>query len=509
MRGRFVALGGTPTKRARFLRDGMGIVGVAFIEFVNAEVAGKYWLPSFQRTEFQSSFALLGQTRPVFRLVSSIRNVSIDDTSSATGDSAYTPRLTVSWAPPDSISSYAEWDRGIGSLSGSVHADDFHDMTPDEWRLTGRPRFNFFATSVDRMMRFNRVEGLFTGVAPSVAFRSMVPGLTAGVHGGWAWTEKTARGGAFATYRRANTTLGVRAERQLAGTNDFTVPFGDDPGFGAAFASIDNNDYVDRRLAMMSVTRVLRSIDVGLLTMQLGMAEDRQERARLTQGLFAGDDPFRLNRGSAEGPYVLAKADLELRPRVSGDFAQPGVGARLRYEIGSGDLDWQRLELMVSARKYFGPISLGAHGDAGLVFSDAPPPQTLFELGGNTLLPGYAYKEFAGNRAALLRTFASYRFNLWKRPMRIAGNLHLPSLSPGVAVSAQGGWTELSSPGAIAAVRQFAPFETAPVSEPTHGMRTTVGGGLTLFSDLVHVGAARAVDRPAKWRFVIGFGPMF
>src|SRR5262245_23613488 len=72
MRGRFVPLGETPSKRVRIVRAATGVVAVAFVEFVNAEVAGKYWLPTFQRTEFQASFPVFGETRPVFRLVSNI-----------------------------------------------------------------------------------------------------------------------------------------------------------------------------------------------------------------------------------------------------------------------------------------------------------------------------------------------------------------------------------------------------------------------------------------------------
>ena len=49
------------------------------------------------------------------------------------------------------------------------------------------------------------------GVAPSINFRSLVPGLSAGAFGGWAWSEQTARGGAFVSLRRANTIFGARS----------------------------------------------------------------------------------------------------------------------------------------------------------------------------------------------------------------------------------------------------------------------------------------------------------
>jgi len=48
-----------------------------------------------------------------------------------------------------------------------------------------------------------------------------------------------------------------------------------------------------------------------------------------------------------------------------------------------------------------------------------------------------------------------------------------------------------------------------PVSRPTDGIRSTFGAGLSLFSDLLHVGAARPLDHDAPWRFTVGFGALF
>lgn len=510
MRGQFVTVGRPPSTSERILQKATGAVAVAYVEFVNAEIGGKYWLPAFQRTEFQAGFGLTGQTRPVFRLVSNIRNIAVRDSGTVeTADSLFAPRVAISWAPADSLNAFSQWERSLGAQTASVHSDDFQDLAPDVWRADGPPRFNLFPTTMNRMLRFNRVEGLFTGFAPSVDFRSTMPGLTAGAHAGWAWTEQTARGGAHLSYRRANAIWGARAERSLATTNDFGLPLSDDPGFAALLGSVDNFDYVDRRSAMVSLTRVIRAVDVGLATFQFGVAEDRAERARLTRGPFGGKTSFRVNRGATEGRYLLGIADLELNPNVTGDFVRPGVGMRVHYEGGSGDLTWQRAEVMLAARRHWGPVSIAAHADAGAVLGSNPPPQRLFELGGNELLPGYDYKAFAGDRAALMRTFASYRFNIWKRPINFVRNAVLPAPNPGIAVSAQAGWADLSSPGAIAASNALGMTDGKPLSQATNGMRATVGGGFTLFSDLLHVGVARPVDRPAPWKFVFGFGTAF
>ncbi|HEY5021152.1 MAG TPA: hypothetical protein VII30_01565, partial [Gemmatimonadaceae bacterium] len=66
MRGQFVILGKSPGSRpliSRLMSRVPGLVAVAYCEFVNAEFQGRYWLPAFQRTELQTTHALLGNTR--------------------------------------------------------------------------------------------------------------------------------------------------------------------------------------------------------------------------------------------------------------------------------------------------------------------------------------------------------------------------------------------------------------------------------------------------------------
>ncbi|HTE45650.1 MAG TPA: hypothetical protein VK636_10435 [Gemmatimonadaceae bacterium] len=509
MRGRFVVVGHEGGIRSTLARAA-GIVGVVYAEFVNVQVGDKYWLPAFQRTEFQAAFPMLGQARPIFRIVSTIRDIAVSESGPIANapDTAVIPRVRVSWAPSDSVNRYDQWQRGIGTQSGAVHSDDFDDLAPDIWRADGPPRFNLFPNATSRIFRFNRVEGLYTGISPSVDFRNVMPGLSVGANAGWAWSEKTTRGGGYVTYSRNKTIYGIRADRSLVSTNDFALPLDNDPGFAALLGSVDNYDYLDRRGAMLSVTRSLGSVDMGLATLQFGLRSDHAEQARLDKGPLGGRTHFSPNRGATDGRYALGSADLELHPNVTGDFVQPGIGAKVHYEVGSGDLDWQRIELGLSARRYFGPISFAAHADGGVVLGASPPPQQLFELGGDQSLPGYSYKQFVGDRAALFRMFGSYRFNIWQHPIHFIRNYFLPGLSPGIGVSAQGGWTELSSNGAALAAQQLS-ATGVDVPEITHGTRATVGGGITLFSDIVHIGVARPVDRPAPWKFVAGFGATF
>jgi hypothetical protein len=131
-------------------------------------------------------------------------------------------------------------------------------------------------------------------------------------------------------------------------------------------------------------------------------------------------------------------------------------------------------------------------------------------LGGTEALPGYSYKEFAGDRAVVFRSFASYRFGVWDRPIHVGRTLLVPGLSPGLVASMEGGWSDLTSDAARRAATELGTTETGePVSRPTDRVRSTFGGGISLFNDLLHLGAARPLDHNAAWRLTAGFGALF
>lgn len=503
MRGTFVVLRPRP---ARSLLARMpGLMGVAYCEFVNTEVNGAYWLPAWQRTELVSTFPLMGRTRAVMRILSTFSGYSVDDTSArilASEGVSHRARSTT-WAPTDSVSRFADWHAELGEATSSVHADDFADFAPDAWKSTGRPRFDMAPTKTSNFVRFDRVEGLYTGVEANVYLRNALPGASAGAVVGVAWAERTMRGGVHASLARAPWTFGVRAERTLPTTNDFLRPFEPQSGGLAAWiGSADDFDYVDRRVGLASVSRVFGSIDDAIVVVQGGVGDDRAARARLTHGAFGGT--FRPNRGAAEGTYGIASVDVELRPGFTGDFVQPGVGANLHYEAARGGLAWQRAEMTVAGRRHWGQVVLTAEAQGGIVQGNVIPPQQLFELGGVGALPSYAYKEFAGDRAALVRGFASYAFPLWRAPHRVFRSYVLPGLAPGLGVSVQGGWAEVSSAAARAAV-----LGLGAATRETSGVRATAGFGVTFFSGLAHVGVARPLERGEKFKWVVGFGPSF
>lgn len=514
MRGRFVVSEARErgySAMSKLMIRATGTVAVAYVEFINGEYDERYWLPVTQRMEFQATIALIGGKRSVFRIVSRFSDFEIDDTSTVvTGPAAYT-RRRATFAPSDTMAAFTDWRSELGAASASVSANDFEDVAPPQWKSEGPPRLTLQPSRFDRVLHFNRVEGLFTGAELSLELRSAAPGVVARAHGGWAWAEKTARGGLSLSRTHNTSTLAVLAERRLASTEEFQREMeGGGSSLGAFLWSFEEVDYVDRWTAGVSHTRIFGSVDNALVTTRIAAGHDADVASAMTHGPIRRSTFFLPNRHAATGSYALGAFNYEFHPSVSGEYLEPGIGATASVEAATGQLSWIRTELSASARRYFGPLTVVTRADAGILFSDAPPPQTLFELGGSTgKLSGYEYKEFAGDRAAVFRSFAIYNLPLFRAPYR-RGRLMIPGLTPGIGVGIDGGWTDISSPAAQAAVLAFGDgTEANALSRETGRVRATASVGLTFFSNSMHVGLARPIDQKAPWRWVFGFGQGF
>jgi len=512
MRGRFVNV--TSRKDPLFVRS-TGAVAVAYVEFENAEVAGKYWLPTFQRSEFQVQMAMLGDVRPIYRIVTRFRafQLQLDDSvgAAADGDSMPKPlaptRAKLTFASKDSVSRFGQWEENMGAKIGSVGADDFDDLAPDVWKPTGAPTVSYWPKQLEDVVRYNRVEGLFTGVSTNVRFRDLVPGLTARATVGAAWEEQTVRGLATVSLRRGHWITSTRAERALAVTNDFMGDLETGLGIGPLISSVDETDYVDRRTAALSVTRIVHDVDRALLSAEVAYVGDRNEIARLANGVFSTGVAFKPNRSALSGDYARGTLRIDYHPRVSGEGLTPGLGVRIVYTVASGDLNWQRLDAGLSARRYWHGFIFASHLDAGAVFGNVIPPQMLYELGGGDNLPSYKYKEFGGDRAALGRGLVAYYFPVLRRPTRL-GRLVLPGLSPGIGAGIQGGWAGALSSAARTSLLALGGDGITPLSVPSDRVRATADFRVTILSGAIGAGIARAVDQPARWRpfFVWGAG---
>ena len=516
MRGYFARVGG-PKPKFDLLSQAR-LQGIAFVELLNSEVEQSYWLPAYQRFEAQATAPFIGDSRAVFRIVSRFRSYTITAPDGAVtqgvpaaADTLQMLEHRLSFAPSDSMKGFADWRTDMGTQSSSVAATDFDDVAPDLWKTTGPARTTVRPERVNDVVHINRVEGLWTGLGVTHQFRDALPGLAVRVIAGYAWSERTVRGRAIVEYKRNHMRYALRAGRSLDITNDFRVAYDSGNATSAAFG-VDNYDYVDRTSATLSVARLLPDRFGSTVRLDAGVADDRAAVMTMTRAPF-GRQRFHANSGSMDGRYARMGLTLDWRPDISGELMRTGVGGRVYYERGDGDISYERVEMRLSTRWNRDRVTVAGRMDAGQVFGRRLPPQQLFELGSSEALPGYEYKEFAGNQAALLRGVVMYRLNRLTVPIRLTRRLWLPSPSPALSFGVQAGWTDITTNAAQMAVdsldstrdpRSLALWR--PVPRQSDGVRATVTAGVRFFGGSVGLLLARPLDNGGKWRVLLHVG---
>lgn len=474
--------------------------GIAYVEAVNAEVDGAYWLPVYQRFEVQATSGMLGESRGVFRIVTKVIDRTV--TAAPAGVTVGAVDDTLSVRPfrlileaPDSLDAFRAWTAPLGALSTETRVEDFDDVAPNRLRPDGPPRGTIETERFSDVARFNRIEGLFVGIGGVMRFRDAAPGVAVRAAGGYALGERTLRGRLVVERRREASQWSLRWQRSLDLTNDFRNPFDSGTTLGAVFGR-DPYDYVDRRTATVQWLRFLGARHGGQLRLETGLAHDRAVTPSVDQGLFGSD--FLPNRAVTSGGYHRTMLTLDLRPDIALEYLRPGLGARLHYERGDGDLSYQRAEVRLTARANPGPFIVASRLDLGVTTPDAPPQQ-LFELGQNQNLPGYGYKQFAGDQAVVWRSWLSYALPSGRAPIYISERLWLPPVAPALALGLQTGWTRASTGAAAATVTQLG---SAVTGDP----RASASLTLRMFGGAVGVGVARPIGQPGKVRWVLEFG---
>jgi hypothetical protein len=491
-----------------------GVSGASFVELVNVEVNGEYWLPAYQRTEFQARLAFLGDFRSIVRIVSRFYDIRANDSSWTGPETPPGIQHSLTFASASSQQRYHDWQAPLGSASTDAYFAEFDDLAPDSWRSDAGSSFRLTPRSLGEVFRFNRVEGVFTGLSLSHQFGG-TDGVFARGSLGYAWAEKVPRGMIGLQRTLGRTTTGIRGERALVHTNDFQPPLSYGSTMTALFGSQDDYDYLDRRTATAFVSRTFGPQRQSSMRMEIGPGSDYAVHQNISKGLYVAKNAgFRPNRGIREGNYIRSTASIEIDPQVSGLFVDRGVGFSLYYDRADGDLRWQRVEVRTAARRELGPFQLYARGDAGALLGN-PVPQQMFELGGDLGLSGFEYKEFAGDRAALLRTVIGYTFPILRAPIRLPSALILPGLAPGVAAGIHGGWAEVSSDDARQALLGLgttidsASAQPVPLSRPTNGVRASAEFLATFFSGALAIGVTRPLDEARGWKFTWRIGQGF
>jgi hypothetical protein len=490
------------------------------VDLVNQRLPDGTWVPRMQRFEVESASKREAGSGAARRIIARFYRVQVlPPRAGSGGPGATTMGYQVTQAPRDSLHGFHGWEHRAGHSTENVSGSDFNRYRPNRLQPTGHPLILLQGTYKRDFVRVNRIEGLFTGLATTVRLRDAAPGLFVHGTGGYAWSEKTGRGNGGIGWESRRWTLDASAGRNLDVTNDFRNQF--DSRALTALVGRDAWDYVDRREGGLSITRSLES-QGSIITLEGARVKDAAVSRHLSKTLLGSK--LRPNREIAPGTYWRGRLTVDWNPEVSPLFAHDGVGFKAEVEYGNGDLDYTRFEGRVVLRKNLSKLFFIARLHAGAVFSDAPPPQQLFELGGPAGLPGYDYKEFAGDRAALFRARVTYPLAILDLPWRISSHLTLPSLSPAISLGFQGGFTDTRNAAGTTAVRALGDkydYKTGelltdpdtqlplPASVVTDKLRSSVDLRIGFFGDALAVGVARALEKGRKTKFLFAFGRQF
>ncbi|MBW3534955.1 MAG: hypothetical protein KY453_07035 [Gemmatimonadetes bacterium] len=492
MRGRMIASDPDPSLDERLL--GAAFTGATFVDFESAEYDGRFWLPRHQRIEVQA-VSRLTDTRMALRVVSRFRFPEPNPDPPVTLPADVPAGGLLEVGDVFEGEGFEGWSTAIGTLSGSVGVHDFRDLEPARAVPGAGPRLRFGLRHLSQLVRYNPAEGLFTGVGGVLEGGPLPDDVRVRGHGGWAWAESTARGGAEISWvPGGGREWALRAERQIVSMDDFGGAYGREPGVAPVVAGDEQVFHDHRTLGL--VARLPGP--VGVWRLEVARGADRSAGSLAVLGAPPADtasdpaDPA-LAAAVAEGDYWIGRVTLERHGGATGFGVGTGASLRLHGEAATGELDWARLEGGLRMGRVLGRVSIDGRLDGGVVFSADPPPQRLFELGRYSGLPGYAARAFAGDRALVGQAAVGYTLPILRRPLG-GGAFLLPAVAPAPTVIVRSGWTDASDDARVVLERIGA--------VTSGGFRSTLDLRLRLFGGGVSLGFARPLDTGGEWRFV-------
>jgi hypothetical protein len=520
VRGRVFLVRSASVKAVDAISDHARIIG--FVDMWNTVTRDGWRLPDLERIDIVSG-GVAGGSATLLRFVTRFRQHVEVEAGPPPSDSAFRKTLVyrVTYAPLDSQSAYHAWALPIGRATQLAQQVPLDDLYPDKLQPHGPPQWSFRARSSYEVFRFNKVEGLYTGLAAGWYARDLMPGFGVAGSLGYAWSEETVRGYVGIGLRREGWRLNAGYGRLLDLTNDFRSPLDSGGVWSPLFWSSDNYDYVDRRVARIAVEKPLTTTGTHI-RFEVGVAQDATTLQNRAKGMFFG--PFRPNRVVDPGKYMRAIVEFEWNPDVQTDLTRERFGGGFRSELGSGDLDYERGEAVVVARRDVGPVLLIGRLYGGIA-SGTTPTQQLFEIGSTQNLPGYDYKAFAGDRAWIARGTMQYSLPVLRSPFPFIAGFVIPAIAPQLNLGLQTGMAWASDDQARDAVRRLGDKvdertgdvlidpktgQPVPGSVPTEKLRATASAGFRLLSGAVYAGVALPIDATRdtrrNLRLVFGFG---
>jgi hypothetical protein len=441
----------------------------------NALWMGKYWLPYRQELEVRREMPVLD-----FKVGSVIRgrfeighyrfNVDLPPAVMAR------PRITI--VPPRELASFpfqrglfADLDRqGLAPTPSMAQIRHEAEDVMHERYLSGLRRTRLYVPSVSDVLRWDRAEGLFLGAGAELRPKGLAD-LT--VQAGYAFGRRRASGAFSAT------SGGGPVVPTLDLYWDALRDFGPMPASSGAIntlsALIFGRDHLDPYFVRGA--RLTLSGADSTRGFRLDVRWEQQHSAHDVIGEGEGGGPvLPVDEG------VLGAIDGALGVAVPWDgkaTLQGTVGRLGARTFGTLLADARWSVAREGEQRWHGRVDAIAG-----VATQQTPVQYLYFLGGLGTLPGYPFRAWVGNRFWLVRAEGT-----------------LPLLPPwvGLRVFAAMGQTLLAT----------RTFPSGWQAHDSNGPRASVGAGLSLGWDVLHLDLGRGLQRGGSWELTLSVSPRF
>ena len=493
---------GKPLKGLKKIGNAL-VASASLIDFQNQRIDGML-VPTYQSGDLAILLPLTTAMGTMVRMVTRIDSVVVQPGSVNLGAGAVLSEMSRTQAPSDSLGHYNGWEHSPTDWPSRYRINDLLDVGPPRYRPTGDPVFFFRAPTTYEFFRFNRVEGIYTGIAGTLFMRDKAPGLALRGGFGYGWWNQEFKGGVDATWMKDRWLTEVTARKELAVITKFRDPLDYAMGTRPIFAQ-DYYDYVDRVIGQVGLGYSLEKERSSILRVDFAGVKDEQTPQELSTGPL-GQDYF-PNPTVTTGTYFRTKVSLIWRMDVSSHFARPGIGAQVYLENGVGDLQFTSINARLVGRENVAGLLLSFVGYGGIATAPTTlPTQQLFLIGGDFTLPGYDFDQFGGNRALLLTGSVGYVLPFLKRPIPVSKKLALPALNPNINLITYVGWTGANDLGQASldqlGTRVNSDGQVVPYSVTTDGAKGSIQFKLGLFGNFLGFGVARTLEADGQWAFV-------
>ena len=494
---------GKPLKGLKKVGNAL-VASASIVDFQNTRINGVL-IPTYQSGDLAILLPLTTAMGTMVRLVTRVTDVAIEHGGTVPlGANAVMPTVTRTQTTKDSLDGYKGWTHSPTDWPSRYLINDRLDVGPPRFRPTGDPVAFVRSPTTYDFFRFNRIEGLYLGLAGTLFMRDKFPGLALRAGVGYGFWDGEVKGGLVATLRRGPWLAEVTGEHELAIVTKFRDPLDYAMGTRPLFAQ-DLYDYADRLVGQVGVGHALEKRRNGIIRADFGVVKDKATPVELNSGPLGQD--YYPNPLVDAGTYFRSRLSLIWREDISSHFARPGIGAQLYLENGQGDFQYTSLNARLVARQNAVGLLFSFVGYGGFVTAPTViPTQQMFLIGGDFTLPGYDFDQFGGSEALLLTGQVGYVLPFLKRPIPVSKKLALPAINPNINLIAYVGWTGASTLGQASlnqlGTRINSDGQVVPYSVTTDGARGSIQLKLGLFGNFLGFGVARTLDADGNWAFV-------